>query len=290
MTSWRVHIVSAFDSPFVDPSRIDEARQLYGEDSPEWHSEILGQIAPRQRSTLIAMHDYHRALRRSPLFRGDRRGESALPYEYPVPTEYELVRRHRAHEPADQWRDVIAIDPSAGGDLSIAARRRGSGLVELRELDATSEATIAGGVIAMMREAPADEILVERSGGYGRGAVEIVQREYKGVVRWWDPSARPREHTCANARSEAWLNFAHLLAGSHISLIPDRAGRLETALAAVARRTNEGGKTLITPKETLIDELGFSPDAADATVICFSGYRPGGKGDSPGVVYARFAL
>ena len=45
----------------------------------------------------------------------------------------------------------------------------------------------------------------------------------------------------------------------------------------------------MTAKETLIDELGFSPDAADATVICFSGYRPG-KGDSASVQVDHFAI
>jgi hypothetical protein len=287
--TWRGHVVSAFDSPFVDPSRIAEARTMYGEEAPEWYSEILGRIAPRQRTTLVAMHDYHRALRRSPLFTGDRGQEMVLPYEHPAPDDLELVRRKRAGEPAEQLRNVIALDPSAGGDLCLAARRKGSALVELCELDGRSEDAMAHGLIAMMRAARADEIVVERGGGYGRGAVEIVRREFKGVVRWWDPSGRPREHTCANVRAEAWLNFGHLLAGSHISLIPDRAGRLEAALAAIGRRSTESGKTLITPKEKLIDELGFSPDAADATVICFSGYRPG-TGDSSSVVSTRFSI
>lgn len=285
--TWRTHTISALDSPLVDPARIAEARALYGEDSPEWASEILGVTAARQRTTLIAMSDYHGALRRSPLFTGDRGTETVLPYEHPAPEDFERVRRQRAGEPAEQFRNVIALDPSAGGDLCLAARRKGSALVELAELDGRSEDAMAHGIIAMMREDLADEILIERGGGYGRGAAEILRREYRNVVRWWDPSASPREKTCGNARSEAWLHFAHLLAAGQVSLVADPGGRLEAALAAVSRRSGENGKQYITDRETLVAELGFSPDHASAVVICFHGFAFG-RGSA--VQSVRFAI
>ena len=165
----------------------------------------------------------------------------------------------------------------------------------LRKLDGRSEAAMAGGVDAIVREwnarpdrlADVTRILIER-GGFGRGTTETLRKEYGGrIVRTWDPSGSPREATVGNMRAEMWIDLTTLLERGEIALLTDE--RLEQDLAAIGRRTADNGKTYVTKKEDLAEALGRSPDRGDAVALCFSGYRPG-KGDSPGVVTARFAI
>ena len=204
---------------------------------------------------------------------------------------YELRLHGESDDPGDV---VLALDPSGGGDEAIVAVRWGAHLMALHKLDGRSESAMAAGVGAIVKDwnaqhrtDPVTRIVCER-GGFGRGCVETLRKEHGGrVVTTWDPSGRPREATVGNARAEVWINLAVLLEREEIALLPDE--RLEADLAAIGRRTGDNGKTYVTKKEDLATELGRSPDRGDAVALCFSGYRPG-KGDTAGVVVARFAL
>jgi hypothetical protein len=295
--TWRTLTISALDA--VEPhgpvsaARIAEARRTLGDNSPEFASQILGVPADKQRETLIPMGGVHAAVRRHPLFTGDRQGAAPLPRN-PFLSEWdrEQLRFHLA--PDDPGDVVLALDPSGGGDEAIVAARWGAWLMRLHKLDGRSEAAMAAGVCAIVtdwnaqhRTDPVTRIVVER-GGFGRGCREQLQKEHGGrVVTTWDPSGSPRENTIGNKRAEAWINLAVLLEREEIALLPDE--RLEADLAALGRRTGDNGKTYVTKKEDLALELGRSPDRGDAVALVFSGYRPG-KGDSPTVTYSRFAI
>lgn len=295
--TWRCLTISALDA--VEPhgpvslERIAEARRTLGEQSPEWHSQILGIPADQQRETLIPMGGYHAAVRRHPAFTGDRQGAAPLARN-PFLSEWdrEQLRFHR--EPDDPGEVVISNDFSGGGDEAICAVRWGSRLEALHKLDGRSEATMAAGVGAIVKDwnaqhraDPVTRIVCER-GGFGRGATETLRKEYGSrIVTTWDPSGSPHEATIGNARAEMWINLAVLLEREEIALLPDE--RLEADLAAIGRRTADNGKSYVTKKEQLAEALGRSPDRGDAVALCFSGWRPG-KGDSAGVVMSRFAL
>ena len=295
--TWRTLTISALDA--VEPhgpvtaARIAEARRTLGEGSPEYASQILGVPADKQRETLIPMGGFHAAVRRHPLFTGDRQRAAPLPRN-PFLSEWDREQLRFQREPDDPGDVVLALDPSGGGDEAIVAVRWGAHLLALHKLDGRSEAAMAAGVGAIVQEwnaahhiDPVTRIVCER-GGFGRGCVETLRKEHGGrMVRTWDPSGSPREATVGNARAEVWINLAVLLEREDIALLPDE--RLEADLAAIGRRTGDNGKTYVTKKEDLAAELGRSPDRGDAVALVFSGYRPG-KGDSADVWVGRVAI
>jgi hypothetical protein len=296
--TWRCLTISALDAVAphgpVAPERIAEARRTLGEDSPEYASQILGVPADKQRETLIPMGGYHAAVRRHPLFTGDRQGEAVLDFD-PFASDMDRVARRKRGEPTEQPLVCISLDPSGGSDEAIAAVRQGGVLMALRKLDGRSEAAMAGGVDAIVRgwnaqpERLADvgRIVVEK-GGFGRGCLETLRKQHGSrMVTTWDPSGSPRENTLGNARAEMWVNLATLLERGEIALLPDE--RLEQDLAALGRRTADNGKTYVSKKEDLAVELGRSPDRGDAVALCFVGYRPG-KGDRSGTAVIPFSI
>jgi hypothetical protein len=296
--TWRCLTISALEAVApngpVSPERIAEARRTLGEDSPEYASQILGVPADKQRETLIPMGGYHAAVRRHPAFTGDRQGEAVLAFDA-FASDMDRIQRRKRGEPTEQPLVCLALDPSGGGDEAIAGLRQGGVLMELRKLDGRSEAAMAGGVDALVREwnarpdrlADVGRIVVEK-GGFGRGCLETLRKQYGGrLVTTWDPSGSPRDKTLGNKRAEMWVNLAVLLERGEIALLADE--RLEQDLAAIGRRTADNGKTYVTKKEDLATELGRSPDRGDAVALVVEGIRPG-KGDSSSVVQARFAV
>ncbi|HMH83596.1 MAG TPA: hypothetical protein VK531_12050 [Gemmatimonadales bacterium] len=296
--TWRTLTISALDAIAPDgpvsPERIAEARVTLGEESPEWHSQILGIPADQQRETLLPMAHFWAAVRRHPLFTGDRQAEAPLGYDH-FASDYERTMRRRHFEPTEQPLVCLALDPSGGGDEAIVALRQSGVLLALRKLDGRSEAAMAGGVDAIVREwntradrlADVGRIIIER-GGFGRGTTETLRKTFGGgLVETWDPSGATRERTVGNARAAIWINATTLLERGEIALLADE--RLEQDLAAIGRRTADNGKTYVTKKEDLALALGRSPDRGDAVALCFSGYRPG-HGDSARVQLVRFAL
>jgi len=280
------------DGP-IAPERIAEARRTLGEQSPEFASQILAVPADQRRETLIPMSHYHAAVRRHPLFTGDRQGDTPLPC-HPFLSERDRLTLRRNGDSDDPGLVVLALDPSGGGDEAIVAVRWGAWLMALHKLDGRSEAAMAAGVTAIVEEwnrhtdrPPVARIIIER-GGFGRGCTETLRKQYGSrLVTVLDPSGHPRERTLGNRRAEMWVNLAVLSERGDVALLADE--RLEQDLAAISRRTADNGRTYVTRKQDLATELGRSPDRGDAVALVFSGYAPG-KGDRDAVTTVRFAV
>lgn len=178
----------------------------------------------------------------------------------------------------------IGVDIAQGGkDSTTLAPRHDSWFAPLIEVEG-KKTPMPRDVVALIVRERRDSALpvLDMGGGYGGGVAEgletngIEYAKYKGAS---SSSARSQCKTFefANKRTEAYWRFREALdpgqpGGSQI-MLPDDA-RLVSDLTAPKYTVKRGGSgtmvIAITDKETLVKNLGRSPDRGDAVVMAWA--------------------
>ena len=198
-----------------------------------------------------------------------------------IPTEWvnAAFARWSPAVPRDVPMSAIAVDIAQGGeDDTIIAYRYGPYYAKLvrKPGHTTPDGSSIAGLIASHRRDNA-KIVLDMTGGYGGGAYEVLRgneidcHAFKGHE---GSRARTRDGQFAflNRRAEVYWKFREALdpeqpGGSQIALPESQ----ELLLDLVTPKWKVGTQGIqITPKETVRELLGRSPDAGDAVVTCWS--------------------
>lgn len=222
------------------------------------------------------------------------------PQNQAIPTDWvkEAIERRETHKfpPAGVPMSNIGVDIAAGGkDNTVLATRYDwwfDDVIEVPGVDTPKGRDVAALIMSNMRDQCG--VTLDMSGGFGSGVweclVEAIDDKriytYKGAESAAAYRTRDGAYGFTNIRSAAYWKFREALdpsqnGGSPICLPNDK--KLLSQLTAPTFEVTPRGIKL-EPKEEVVKKLGYSPDRADAIVMC---WYFGVQGISPEVSWKR---
>jgi len=238
------HVVTITGDP-DDPersTRIDiawarEQIEKYGRNDPWVMAYILGQFPPSAINAILGLEDIEAAQKREM-------------------SDHELTNSERR----------IGVDVARfGDDRTFIALRQGLQAFEGHTMRGASGPEIAAKVAVVYDTFPADQIFIDATGGYG-GSPEDALRQGRFRPIPVNFSSRASDDKFFNLRSQMLWSLAEWVKRG--GCLP-RSQTLAKELAVITY-TFQNGKIRIVEKEAMKDELGFSPDEADAYALTFS--------------------
>ena len=167
---------------------------------------------------------------------------------------------------------VLGVDVARqGGDDSVIATRYGSVIFPLDRMHIPDSQLVAQAVASEQdnfggeKDEQTDGTLIDATGGYGTGVVDALRAMNRDAteVYFSGKAADPRYF---NKRSEMYFRFANWV--KHGGCLP-RDSMLKEELLAITYSFN-GDKFTICDKDEIREEIGRSPDAADACACTFA--------------------
>ena len=244
----RIH-VSAFDvknEPYFDPKWIDLARNMWGEDSWQWESYVLGEFPTAQKDCVIPLWAVHDAVNRE---------VGKLPDRFPI------------------W----GFDPALGGDNCALAKRQGNVLLEpvkvWRESDHLETIPIVADEFdkAKREGNPPATICVDAT-GLGNPIVNDMRKIAKLPVTGIQFSERAVQHEIyLNRRVEMIHEAAEWFKGKDVSIQRDEKLIEELVTFRSIRPDDNSSRRVIAlePSKKIKERLGRSPDRAYAFALTF---------------------
>ena len=161
---------------------------------------------------------------------------------------------------------ILGVDVARqGDDSSVIARRQGMMVQALRMMRIPDTMLIASQVSQEWDSVKADAVFVDETGGYGAGVVDAlrqIKRDPVGVQF----SGRAMDARYFNKRSEMYFDLAKWVKSG--GCLPNDS-ELKEELCAT-EYTFQGDKFRLIDKEDIKDNIGRSPDKADAIALTFA--------------------
>lgn len=162
---------------------------------------------------------------------------------------------------------LLGVDPAAGGDKSVIARRQGGKVYPFVRFNLSDTMEFTGRVIREAVNYEAESIMVDPI-GVGKGVYDRLREQgYKAISV--DVRRTPRNtDRFDKLRDELWWTLREQFEKGLISIPndPDLIDQLGTVKSAV---TTSSGKEKIMSKVDMRREMGQSPDEADALCLTY---------------------
>jgi phage terminase large subunit len=225
-------------TPRVSVEHAEEMIRTYGRDNPWVMATILGLFPPTGFNALLGPDDIDAA-----------------------------VKRYYRPEDIANAPVVLGCDVARQGDDSSAvARRQGRVAFPIRTMRIPDTMILAQQFIRETNEHEVDCTFVDETGGYGAGVVDAMRSLGKDVIGV-QFGGRATDYRYYNKRSEMYMELANWVkAGGQL---PDDRELKEELCATTF--IYQGDKFRIVEKEIIKDQIGRSPDKADALALTFAG-------------------
>jgi len=224
-------------TPRVSIERAQEIIDIYGMDNPWVMATILGKFPPTGFNALLGIEEVEAACKRA--------------YK----------------------RDAIAAAPIVlggdvarqGDDATVIARRQGRQCFDMRSMRIPDTMLIAQQFIDEHTRQQADAFFVDETGGYGAGVIDAMRslgHSPIGVMF----SGKASDYRYFNKRSEILFEMAEWVKAG--GSIPDDR-ELKEELCALTYAF-QGDKIRVVEKAIIKQQIGRSPDKADALALTFA--------------------
>lgn len=224
-------------TPRVSVEHAQEMINTYGRDNPWVMATILGLFPPTGFNALLGPDDVDAA-----------------------------IARHYRQEDIENAPIVMGGDVARQGDDSSAiARRQGRQAFPIRTFRIPDTMVLAQQFIREFRETKADGILVDETGGYGAGVIDAMRQMGHDVIGV-QFGGRASDYRFFNKRSEMYFNMAEWVKNG--GALPDDRELKEELCATTF--VYQGDKFRIVEKALIKEQLGRSPDKADALALTFA--------------------
>lgn len=240
--SWEIITITADPqdpkrTPRVSVDHAEEMIRTYGRDNPWVMATILGLFPPTGFNALLGPDDIDAAVKRS----------------------YRI-------EDISNAPVVIGGDVARQGDDSSAlARRRGRVAYPIRTLRIPDTMLLAQQFIMESKAHDADGFFVDETGGYGAGVIDAMRSLGSDCIGV-QFGGRPNDYRYYNKRSEMYFELAKWVKEG--GQLPDDKELKEELCATTF--VYQGDKFRIVEKEIIKDQIGRSPDKADALALTFA--------------------
>jgi len=224
-------------TPRVSVEHAAEMIRTYGRENPWVMATILGLFPPTGFNALLGPDDIDAAVARH--YRLDQIANA------PVVLGGDVARQ--------------------GDDSSAIARRQGRQAFPIRTLRIPDTMLLANQFIMEMRAQEADGMLVDETGGYGAGVIDAMRQLGHDVIGV-QFGGRANDYRYFNKRSEMYFEMAKWVKAGG-ALPEDR--ELKEELCATTF-VYQGDKFRIAEKELIKQQIGRSPDKADALALTFA--------------------
>jgi phage terminase large subunit len=224
-------------SPRISLKWAREQIDSYGRDNPWVMVNVLGEFPPSSINSLLGVEDVERAM-----------------------------RRHLREDAYDWAQKRLGVDVARfGDDRTVIFPRQGLAAFRPVVLRQQRSTTIAARVAMAMDAWGAETVLIDDTGHWGHGAVDLLTTAGRPVfpVIASDPATDKRYRTM---RDQMWAGMAEWVKkGGALPNIPELVRELTEPTY-----TFLGGKFLVESKDLVKQRLGSSPDLADALAQTFA--------------------
>ena len=240
---WRQYHVDSRKARMTNKRQLQAWIDDYGIDSDFVKVRVLGQFPTADVNALFFEPDVEAAMKRLP-----KRGT------------FEFMER------------VLGVDVARqGGDDSVIATRYGRIIFPLDRMHVPDSQLVAQAVATEQdnfggeKNEAADGTLIDATGGYGTGVVDALRAMNRDATEVYF-SGKASDPRYFNKRSEMYFRFANWVKQG--GCLPNDPMLKEELLAITY--TFQGDKFRICEKDEIREEIGRSPDAADACACTFA--------------------
>jgi hypothetical protein len=240
---WTISITSDPDNPKRTPRvSIEWARQQiekYGKDNPWVLVNVFGEFPPSSINQILSADEVERAMGR----------------QVPV-TALEHAQKR------------IGVDVARfGDDSTVLFPRQGLMAFEPVQMRNARNPDIAARVMMAKNKWRSEYEFVDGTGGYGGGVIDAMLNAGAAPVEVM-ASGKANSHKYRNRRAENWFRMAEWVKRG--GCLPKAVNELSGELTVATYTFDNQGRFLLMPKEQMKEELGRSPDFADALALTFT--------------------
>jgi len=176
-----------------------------------------------------------------------------------------MAKTYRKDE-IESHPDILGVDVARqGDDASAIAHRRGPQAFPIRELRIPNTVLVAAQVAMDMDKIDVDAVFVDATGGYGVGVVDSLRQTNHECIEVYF-SGKALDSQYFNKRSEMYFLLAKWVKAG--GALPNDPVLREELLAMTY--SFQGDKFRLADKDDIKEELGRSPDRADAIALTFA--------------------
>ena len=240
---WTISITSDPDNPKRTPRvSIDWARQQidkYGKDNPWVLVNVFGEFPPSCINQILSADEVEAAMNRQ-------------------------IRP----EALSGMQKRLGIDVARFGDDStvIFPRQGRMAFLPIQLRNASNDQIASRVMVAKNKWRPEYEF-VDGTGGYGGGVCDFMRVGGASPIEVM-ASAKADSQKYRNRRAENWFRMAEWVKGG--GCLPKETSELAGELTCATYSFDNQGRFLLMPKEQMKEELGRSPDFADALALTFT--------------------
>lgn len=235
---WKTQQIDSRDVKITNKKQLQTWVDDYGEESDFVKVRVRGVFPSADVNALLSNEEVEAAMKR-------------------VYTEREIT--HAAK--------VLGVDVARqGGDDSVIAKRQGLVVWPLKVMHIPDTMLVAQAV-AIQEDAwkGTDAVNVDATGGYGVGVIDKLRSLNRTCTEVYF-SGKANDPRYFNKRSEMWFDMAKWVQAG--GSLPDDPFLKEELCAATY--TFQGDKFRLCEKEEIREEIGRSPDRADAIALTFA--------------------
>jgi len=224
-------------SPRIDVDWARDQIQIYGRDNPWIMSYILGQFPPSSLNTLLGPDEVEDAMNRH--LRKD---------------EYDWAEKRLGIDVARFGDDSTVIFPRQGLAAFRPAMMKNANTIEIASRTAKAKADWLS-----------DQEFFDDTGGWAAGVIDSLNQSghYPVPINF---ASKADDTRYLNKRAEMWFRMAEWIKkGGAIPNIPELAQELTSVTY-----TYHKGKFMLPKKQQIKEQLGRSPDHADALALTFA--------------------
>lgn len=248
---WATLTLNTEESPLVSKENINYLSEKYGVDSDVYRIRVKGEFPLQDPNCVISSEDVEACTETDP---------------YPLM----LLPRNDSDSPAKQFGLDFA---RFGADESVIYRRSGLAIVEWETYAHKEPSHVVERAFRMQSDAgwrDEDCWYVADAGGMGQGVMSKFHDASKNTLEFHN-NGKASHQDYDNKITEGWFLIAGLVKKRKLWLPKDN--RLIQQLSGRQYHTTKAGKLILESKDDYkkrsTDEVGGSPDRADALVLCY---------------------
>jgi len=176
------------------------------------------------------------------------------------------INRHYHESQYNFAARILGVDVARQGeDSSMIAPRQGKVAFKMRQLRIPDTMLVANAVAQAMAKFKPDATFVDATGGYGVGVIDALRVTNNHCIEVYF-SGKATDPRYSNKRSEMWFEMAKWIRGG--GALPNDPELHEELIAATY--TFQGDKFRLCDKDDIKEQIGRSPDKADALALTFA--------------------
>lgn len=176
------------------------------------------------------------------------------------------VSRHYNEHQYNFAARILGVDVARQGeDSSMIAPRQGKVAFKMRQLRIPDTMLVANAVAQAMAKFKPDATFVDATGGYGVGVIDALRQTNNNCIEVYF-SGKATDPRYFNKRSEMWFEMAKWIKDG--GALPNDPELHEELIAATY--TFQGDKFRLCDKDDIKEQIGRSPDKADALALTFA--------------------